>query len=485
MNYRMTARLIAIVLRFVALFMLPALVISLILGETGAVWGLLITMAVMALLSCLPLPFPPRRQTMYARDGFVVVALTWYLISLLGALPFWISGAIPSYVDCVFETVSGFTTTGASILTDVEALPKGLLYWRSFTHWLGGMGVLVFLLAITRFTVGSGDSMHIMRAESPGPQVNKLVPQTFHSAQIVYIIYIGMTALQIILMLLGGVSPFEAVTLTFGTAGTGGFAVRNDGLGSYSPYIQWVVTIFMALFGVNFGIYYLLLQRSVKKALRNEELRMYLLIMVLFSLLIFVDILPLFPGYPGDALRHSCFQVASIMTTTGYATADFDLWPQLSRTLLVVLMIVGASAGSTGGGMKCSRVLLLLKSMNRQVRLMLHPNTVKHVYMDGEVVPPETIQNTFAFLSAYCLIAIASVCLISLDNFSLETNLTAVLSCLNNIGPGLAAVGPMSNFSAYSDFSKLLLSLNMLLGRLEIFPIIIAFVPSVWKGAIG
>ena len=347
MNYRMTARLIAIVLRFVALFMLPALVISLILGETGAVWGLLITMAVMALLSCLPLPFPPRRQTMYARDGFVVVAMTWFLISLLGALPFWISGAIPNYVDCVFETVSGFTTTGASILTDVEALPKGLLYWRSFTHWLGGMGVLVFLLAITRFTVGSGDSMHIMRAESPGPQVNKLVPQTFHSAQIVYMIYIGMTAVQIVLMLLGGVTPFEAVTLTFGTAGTGGFAVRNDGLVSYSPYIQWVVTIFMALFGVNFGIYYLLLQRSVKKALHNEELRMYVIIIVLFSLLIFTNILPSFPGQTWDALRHSCFQVVSIMTTTGYATADFELWPQLSRTLLVVLMIVGACAGST------------------------------------------------------------------------------------------------------------------------------------------
>ena len=244
---------------------------------------------------------------MYARDGFVVVAMTWFLISLLGALPFWISGAIPNYVDCVFETVSGFTTTGASILTDVEALPKGLLYWRSFTHWLGGMGVLVFLLAITRFTAGSGDSMHIMRAESPGPQVNKLVPQTFHSAQIVYMIYIGMTAVQIVLMLLGGVTPFEAVTLTFGTAGTGGFAVRNDGLVSYSPYIQWVVTIFMALFGVNFGIYYLLLQRSVKKALHNEELRMYVIIIVLFSLLIFTNILPSFPGQTWDALRHSSF----------------------------------------------------------------------------------------------------------------------------------------------------------------------------------
>ena len=265
---------------------------------------------------------------MYARDGFVVVAMTWFLISLLGALPFWISGAIPNYVDCVFETVSGFTTTGASILTDVEALPKGLLYWRSFTHWLGGMGVLVFLLAITRFTAGSGDSMHIMRAESPGPQVNKLVPQTFHSAQIVYMIYIGMTAVQIVLMLLGGVTPFEAVTLTFGTAGTGGFAVRNDGLVSYSPYIQWVVTIFMALFGVNFGIYYLLLQRSVKKALHNEELRMYVIIIVLFSLLIFTNILPSFPGQTWDALRHSCFQVVSIMTTTGYATADFELWPR-------------------------------------------------------------------------------------------------------------------------------------------------------------
>lgn len=482
MNIRLVLRVTGRVMQLESAVMLIPLAVALLYRESPApfLYSILIILISGTLLSHLP-----ARRHFFAREGFVAVGLIWILTGVLGGLPFYFSGYFNSFVDCVFESCSGFTTTGSTILTDIESLPKGILFWRSFTHWLGGMGVLVFLLAITRFTVGSGDSMHIMRAESPGPQVNKLVPQTFHSAQIVYIIYIGMTALQIILMLLGGVSPFEAVTLTFGTAGTGGFAVRNDGLGSYSPYIQWVVTIFMALFGVNFGIYYLLLQRSVKKALRNEELRMYLLIMVLFSLLIFVDILPLFPGYPGDALRHSCFQVASIMTTTGYATADFDLWPQLSRTLLVVLMIVGASAGSTGGGMKCSRVLLLLKSMNRQVRRMLHPNTVKHVSMDGEVVPPETIQNTFAFLSAYCLITITSVCLISLDNFSLETNLTAVLSCLNNIGPGLAAVGPMSNFSAYSDFSKLLLSLNMLLGRLEIFPIIIAFVPSVWKRARG
>ena len=483
MNYRMISKLLAVVLQFVTIFMVPALTISIMNGETAAVYGFLITMAVMLVLSLLPRLYKLKRQTMYARDGYVLVTLTWLLISLLGALPFWISGAIPNYVDCFFEVVSGFTTTGASILTDVEAMPKGLLYWRSFSHWLGGMGVLVFLLAITRFTEGAGDGMHIMRAESPGPQVSKLVPHTFRSAQILYLIYIGLTVVQAILLLAGGMDFFEAICIAFGTAGTGGFGVRNDSLASYTPYIQWVVTVFMALFGVNFGVYYLVLLRSFRKAFRNEELWMYLGIMLTASAIIFLNILPSMPGRPADAIRHSCFQVASIMTTTGYGTVDFNLWPQLSRSILVMLMLVGASAGSTGGGIKVSRVLILVKCLFREIHRMLHPNTVRQIHMDGEPVPREAIRNAYAFLTVYCLITVGSMLLVSLDNFSFETNLTAVFACLNNIGPGLDQVGPTSNFSAYSNFSKIVLSVDMLLGRLEIFPIIITCMPSVWKRA--
>ena len=483
MNYRMISKLLAVVLQFVTIFMVPALTISIMNGETAAVYGFLITMAVMLVLSLLPRLYKLKRQTMYARDGYVLVTLTWLLISLLGALPFWISGAIPNYVDCFFEVVSGFTTTGASILTDVEAMPKGLLYWRSFSHWLGGMGVLVFLLAITRFTEGAGDGMHIMRAESPGPQVSKLVPHTFRSAQILYLIYIGLTVVQAILLLAGGMDFFEAICIAFGTAGTGGFGVRNDSLASYTPYIQWVVTVFMALFGVNFGVYYLVLLRSFRKAFRNEELWMYLGIMLTASAIIFLNILPSMPGRSADAIRHSCFQVASIMTTTGYGTVDFNLWPQLSRSILVMLMLVGASAGSTGGGIKVSRVLILVKCLFREIHRMLHPNTVRQIHMDGEPVPREAIRNAYAFLTVYCLITVGSMLLVSLDNFSFETNLTAVFACLNNIGPGLDQVGPTSNFSAYSNFSKIVLSVDMLLGRLEIFPIIITCMPSVWKRA--
>ena len=483
MNYRMISKLLAVVLQFVTIFMVPALTISIMNGETAAVYGFLITMAVMLVLSLLPRLYKLKRQTMYARDSYVLVTLTWLLISLLGALPFWISGAIPNYVDCFFEVVSGFTTTGASILTDVEAMPKGLLYWRSFSHWLGGMGVLVFLLAITRFTEGAGDGMHIMRAESPGPQVSKLVPHTFRSAQILYLIYIGLTVVQAILLLAGGMDFFEAICIAFGTAGTGGFGVRNDSLASYTPYIQWVVTVFMALFGVNFGVYYLVLLRSFRKAFRNEELWMYLGIMLTASAIIFLNILPSMPGRPADAIRHSCFQVASIMTTTGYGTVDFNLWPQLSRSILVMLMLVGASAGSTGGGIKVSRVLILVKCLFREIHRMLHPNTVRQIHMDGEPVPREAIRNAYAFLTVYCLITVGSMLMVSLDNFSFETNLTAVFACLNNIGPGLDQVGPTSNFSAYSNFSKIVLSVDMLLGRLEIFPIIITCMPSVWKRA--
>jgi trk system potassium uptake protein TrkH len=480
MNYRMIARLLAIILLIVAVLMVPALVISLAMGEPETAWGFGITLALMLILSILLRLLKPQRQTMFARLGFVVVSLAWILVSMLGALPFYISRSIPSYIDCLFETVSGFTTTGASILTDVESLPKGLIYWRSFTHWIGGMGVLVFLLAIS--PLASGDSLFIMRAESPGPQVSKLVPRTRQSARILYEIYIAMTVVQIILLLAGGMSAFDAVTIAFGTAGTGGFAIRNDSMMSYSPYIQWVVTIFMVLFGVNFGLYYLMLQRSYRKIVKNEELRFYIGILVASTAVITLFIAKSYDGVQ-NSIRHAAFQVASIMTTTGYATTDFDRWPEVCRALLIILMIVGASAGSTGGGIKCSRVLILFKTMKQEVKKILHPNTVSNIRVDGELIMPETVRQTFVFLGLYASIALFSVLLISLDGFSLETNMSAVMACINNIGPGLSMVGPMGNYSQFSNASKIVLTLNMLLGRLEIFPLVIMVFPSIWKRA--
>lgn len=483
MNYRMIIRLLGTILRIVAVLMLPALLISVFQGESRAVYGFAITLGVIAVLSVLCLFAKPKRNTMYAREGYAVVGVAWILLSILGALPFYFSGAIPSFIDCLFETASGFTTTGASILTDVEAMPMGLLFWRSFTHWLGGMGVLVFMLAITPMAAGSGESLHIMRAESPGPQVSKLVPRTLKTAQILYTIYIGMTVLQIILMLLGGMPVFDSVITAFGTAGTGGFGIKADSMAGYSPYLQWVVAIFMALFGVNFAVYYLLLIKEVKKALFNEELRFYLGLMLLSATVIFLNIMPMFPGNAGDAIRHAFFQISSIMTTTGFATTDFNAWPEASRAILVMLMLVGASAGSTGGGIKCARILILLKSLRLQIRKMLHPNVVHLVRMDGETVEPETVNNALAFLVAYCAIAIGSILIVSFDGFSFETNLTSVFACLNNIGPGLGLVGPMGSYAGLSNLSKLVLTLDMLIGRLEIFPILILCVPSVWKRA--
>jgi trk system potassium uptake protein TrkH len=480
MNYRMIARLLAVILLIVAALMIPALAISLAMGETESAWGFAITLILMLALSFLLRLMKPRNQAMFAREGFVVVSLSWILVSLIGALPFYISQSIPSFVDCLFETVSGFTTTGSSILTDVESLPRGLLYWRSFTHWIGGMGVLVFLLAIS--PLASGDSLFIMRAESPGPQVSKLVPRTRQSARILYAIYIFMTVVQIVLLLAGGMPLFDAVTITFGTAGTGGFAIRNDGMMSYSPYIQWVVTIFMVLFGVNFGLYYLLLLRSYRKVVKNEELRLYIGILVASTAVIALFIANSYEGVQ-NSIRHAAFQVASIMTTTGYATTDFDKWPEVCRALLIVLMIIGASAGSTGGGIKCSRVIILFKSMKQEMKKILHPNTVSSIRVDGEVVLPETIRQVFVFLGLYACISVFSILIISLDGYSMETNLSAVMACINNIGPGLNMVGPMGNFSQFSNTSKTVLTLNMLLGRLEIFPLVILAFPGIWKRA--
>lgn len=481
MNHRMILRLVCYILRVEAVCLLPALGISLYQGEQSAVFALTATILLVAVLSLSTYIFRPASREIGAREGFLSVALCWIAVSLLGALPFFFSGAIPNFIDCIFETVSGFTTTGASILTDVEALPMGLLYWRSFTHWLGGMGVLVFLLAVVPMGKGKNSLLHVMRAESPGPQVDKLVPKLQESAKILYAIYIGLTLLQVVLLLVGGMPLFDSLTTAFGTAGTGGFGIKNNSMAGYSTYLQAVCTVFMALFGMNFSIFYLLLLRQFSRVLHNQELRLYLGTMLGSILLITWNIVPSFQGDVGQALHHAAFQVSSIMTTTGFSTVDFNLWPSFSKMLLVALMILGACAGSTGGGIKAARVLLLFKSGKRSIKRMLSPRSVTQVHMDGQLVSEDVIQNTYSYLALYSVTAILSMLLIAVDEHSIETNVTAVLACLNNIGPGLDLVGPMSNYSHFSGFSKLILSFNMLVGRLEIFPMLMLFLPAAWR----
>ena len=481
MNFKMTGRLMAQILTIESLFMLPALFISLYHGETGAVRGFLYTLALMIVLEGLLFLLCRKASGgFYAKEGLVCVGLSWIILSLLGCLPFYISREIPSFIDAFFEIVSGFTTTGASILSDVEALSKGLLYWRSFSHWLGGMGVLVFLLAIGSGSKEKGFTMHLLRAESPGPDVGKLVPRMRKTAAILYVLYIGLTVLNIVFLLVGKMPLFEAVCTALGTAGTGGFGVKNDSLASYSPYIQNVTTVFMALFGINFSCYYLLILGQWKGVFKDEELRMYILIILGAVVLIVLDL----RGYYAtlsETIRHAAFQVSSIITTTGFATTDFDLWPSFSKAILIGLMIVGACAGSTGGGFKCSRLLLLLKSLRRNVRQVLQPRKVMVVRTNGRTIDETVLDNANAYLAAYAVIVVLSFVLISLDDFSIGTNFTAVLACFNNIGPGMEAVGPTCNFAGYSTFSKLVLIFDMLAGRLEIFPILVLFTRSTWK----
>lgn len=480
MNRRVIVYLIGLILKIEALFMLPALAISLFLRERAAALGLAGSAALCLALGFSSHLFRPKDRSFHAREGFVIVGLAWIAVSAFGALPFLLSGAVPNYIDCLFETVSGFTTTGASILSDVESMALGLVYWRSFTHWLGGMGVLVFLLAVVPLSRGAGYSIHLLRAESPGPEVDKLVPRIHRTAAILYGIYVAMTLVQIVLMLAGGVPLFDSVTLTFGTAGTGGFAIKNDSMAGYSSYAQNVVTVFMALFGVNFGIYYLILIRSFRAAFRNEELRAYLGIMIATAAIIAFDIRSLYPT-AADAARHAAFQVSSIMTTTGYSTTDFNAWPQLSRMLLVLLMILGASAGSTGGGIKIARLLILLKAARSSVSKILRPNTVQLTRMNGRALDEDTVRATHEFMTLYAVIAIVSMLLLGLDDSSVDTNVTAVLACLNNVGPGLDEVGPMGNYGGLSALSKLVLTADMLIGRLEILPMFTLFAPSVWR----
>ena len=481
MNRRMILYLICIILRIEAVCMIPGLLISVYQNEAASVLGLGVGILLCALCSLSSFFFRVETKTIGAREGFLCVSLSWVAVSLFGALPFFVSGAIPNFVDCIFETVSGFTTTGASILTNVEAMPMGLLYWRSFTHWLGGMGVLVFLLAVVPMGRGKNSLLHVMRAESPGPQVDKLVPRLQNSAKILYAIYIALTLIQIVFLLAGGMPLFDSFCTAFGTAGTGGFGVRNDSMAGYSPYLQTVCTVFMALFGINFSIFYLLLLRQFSRVFRNEELRLYLLVMLSAIALITINTLPNFDGNVGEAFHHVAFTVSSIMTTTGFATVDFNLWPVFSKMLLVLLMIFGACAGSTGGGIKAARVALLFKAARRNIRRMLRPRSVSQVHMDGQLVDEDTIQGTYSYLTVYALIAAFSMLLIAMDEFSLETNVTAVMACLNNIGPGMDVVGPIGNYASFSNFSKLILSFDMLVGRLEIFPMLMLFVPAAWR----
>lgn len=477
MNYKIIGYILGWVLILEALFMIPSCLVGVLYQESE------ITAFLLTIFICLLIGVPfaykkPRNKVFYIREGFVTVAFSWIVMSIMGALPFVFSKTIPNVIDALFETVSGFTTTGASILPDVESLPKCILFWRSFTHWIGGMGVLVFLLSILPEVGGS--HMNLMKAESPGPSVTRLVPKVKSTAKILYGIYMGMTVLQIILLLLGKMPLFDALTTTFGTAGTGGFGIKNDSIAGYSTYIQVVVTIFMILFGINFNVYFLLLIKRSKQAFKIEELWWYLAIIGCAILIITWNIRGLYGTIP-EAFQQSAFQVASIITTTGFATTDFNIWPQASRTILVMLMFVGACAGSTGGGIKVSRFVILLKTVNKELHQFLHPKSVKKIKMDGKMVEHEVVRSTNVFMITYILIFSFSILLLAFDNHDLITNFTAVAATFNNIGPGLELVGPASNFSIFSGGAKLVLTFDMLAGRLEIFPLLLLFVKDTWK----
>ena len=478
MNYAMIRYIIGWILNFEAAFMSPSFVVGLIYREKSA-WAIFATM-----LLCLVIGVPmvllkrPKQAVFYAKDGFVSVGLSWVVLSVMGALPFVISGSIPHPVDALFETVSGFTTTGSSILSDVEALPKCMLFWRSFTHWVGGMGVLVFMLTI--LPMSGGYHMNLMRAESPGPSVERFVPTVKSTAKILYGIYICLSLLELLLLLVGKMPMFDALTLTFGTAGTGGFGIKNDSIGSYTTYQQTVITIFMILFGVNFNVYFLFLLKKIRQGLKNEELRAYLGIILGAILLITVNIAGKF-GNPFLAFHHAAFQVGSIITTTGYSTVDFNTWPTFSKTVLVLLMFIGASAGSTGGGIKVSRIVILSKSVKKELKQYLHPHSISKIKMDGKPVEHEVVRSINVFLIAYLLIYAVSMLIVSLDNFDFTTTFTSVAATINNIGPGLDLVGPAANFGILSVPSKLVLIFDMLAGRLEIFPLLLLFVPDTWR----
>ena len=479
MNLKMVFRIFGRIARLEGFLLLLPACVALIYGEFKAAIVFAGVAAGAVALGWMLMAFlKPDDTVIYAKEGFATVSVAWVGMSLIGALPFVISGEIPNFVDAFFETVSGFTTTGASLLKDVTAMGKGMLLWRSFTHWLGGMGVLVFIMAIANNI--SDRTIHIMRAEMPGPVVGKLVPKVRDTAKILYLIYIGITVLEMIFLCAGGMSFYESAVHSFSTAGTGGFGLYPDSIAHYSSYIKWVITVFMLLFGVNFNLYYLVLVRRFRSAVSSRELWVYLGIFAVSTVVMSINVLHMYPSY-GDALRDSAFTAAAIVTTTGFAVADFNLWPELSRGIIFLLLFVGGMAGSTGGGFKISRVMLLFKMVRREFRKLLRPRSVSTVTIDGKVVEEETLRSVAIYFMIYMICIGATFLLISFEPFGIESNLSAAISCMNNVGPGFGLVGPMGGYSDYSAFSKIVLSVAMLLGRLEIYPILIALIPSAWR----
>ena len=478
MNYSVVIYILGWIMEIEAAFLALPGIVSAIYGESGGFAFLWVALG-SAVVGSVIILHRPKNMRFYLREGFVTVALSWILMSVIGCLPFVINGDIPHFADALFEMISGFTTTGATVVSDVEGLTKGSLFWRSFSHWIGGMGVLVFLLAIV--PMAGGSHMNLMKAESPGPSVGKLVPKVRQTAKYLYIIYFTLTMIEVIFLLFGGMNLFEALTTSFGTAGTGGFAIWNDGFVSVSPYNQWVVTIFMLLFGVNFGFYFLILTGKLRDALKFEEVRIYFIIVIASAVFIFINLWHFALYAPAEGIRHAFFQVASIITTTGFASANFDLWPETSRTILVILMFIGACAGSTGGGIKVSRFIIAFKSFIKEIISYLHPRSVKKIKVEGKPLEHETLRATNVYFMTYMVIFAVSVLLVSIENKDLVTNFAAVAATFNNIGPGLSLVGPMANFGHFTDFTKYILMFDMLAGRLEIFPMMLLFCPAVWK----
>lgn len=478
MNLAIIRYFLGWILNVEAVLMLLPCGAALLYGERSGIY-FVVTLVLCGGIGILCTFRKPKNSIFYAKEGFVCVALSWIVLSIMGALPFYLSREIPSFEDALFEVVSGFTTTGSSILPDVEALSRCMLLWRSFTHWVGGMGVIVFMLAVLPLA-GGGYNMHIMRAESPGPSVGKLVPKVRQTAKILYLLYFGITVTQILLLLLSGMPVFDTLCMSFGTAGTGGFGILNSSAASYTYLQQGIITVFMILFGINFNVYYLFWIKKPKDAFGCEEARAYLGIIAVSILLIGWNIRHLFPNLL-IAFHHAAFQVGTVITTTGFATTDFDLWPEFSKTILVVLMFIGACAGSTGGGMKVSRILIAFKQVKRELGNLVHPQSVKILKLEGKKLEHNVIRSANGYFLAYAFIFAVSLLLVSLDGFDLTTNVTAVAATFNNIGPGLAKVGPTCNWSGFSAFSKYVFMFDMLAGRLEIFPMLLLFAPGTWK----
>ncbi|MBQ4153180.1 MAG: TrkH family potassium uptake protein [Oscillospiraceae bacterium] len=474
MNYKMVIYTTGKIIGIEAICLLLSAAVSLIYWEISGIW-LLLSAGIAAGLFLVSHFFKPKDEIFFAKEGLVTVALSWVILSVIGALPFFFSGEIPGFINCLFEAVSGLTTTGASIVKDVEALSHGILFWRSLTHWIGGMGVLVLVMAVTPLT--SGRSIHMMRAEMPGPVVGKLVPKAKTTARLLYIIYIVLTVVLILLLIAGGMPIFESVLHAFGTAGTGGFGVKGDSIASYSPFLQWVITIFMILFGINFNLFYFVLIGKVSAMLKSGELWCYLGIILASTVTVTLNTLTLYPS-GGEAIRHSAFQVASIISTTGYATTNFNAWPTLSKTILLCLMFLGGCAGSTAGGLKVSRLVVLGKAVRNRIAQILHPRTVKTVRFEGKTVDSETLNGVLSYFAIYMMCFVALFIILAFEPFDIESNFSAAAATFNNVGPGFGAAAV--NYEAYSPLSKIAMSLAMLLGRLEIYPLLILFMPATW-----